>query len=436
LSLDFLTELPYGSTPQGNCGTSPCCGMRTARIRWRMRDRSITLMHVFLLVSGGIMLVAAVVLSLVLGTAVRNQASSDIRADLSHVTTVALASGESGDILADPIAARTISKQLLRDPNVAGVEILREGSEPAETTARDQVVYQTPLRTVNGQTGYLRVVSNPVTVVQSSSHIRFIWVSVSIIFAALFALLVLLVRGASHSLQRRRSALQDQSEALMEAYERLEQSSLEAIESLNATVDAKDPSTAGHSQRVVEIALRIGRELRLDPKRLEVLRLGALFHDIGKLAVPDAILLKPGRLTRHEFEVIKRHCEDGARIVDRFGPLRPVVSIIRHHHERWSGHGYPAGLKGRTIPMEASIVGLADAWDAMTTNRPYKPTLSVAEAREEVETCSGTQFRPDVVDAFVSVLERDPAIFTPLEAEHEAPPKKRRPPLALAEPVG
>jgi len=214
--------------------------------------------------------------------------------------------------------------------------------------------------------------------------------------------------------------LEQQSEALLDAYRRLERSSFEAIESLNAAVDAKDPSTAGHSQRVEEIAVRIGRELQFDPARLELLRLGALFHDIGKLAVPDAILLKPARLTRQEFEVIKRHCNDGARIVDRFGPLRPVVSIIRHHHEHWSGAGYPAGLEGETIPIEASIVDVADSWDAMTTNRPYKAMLSVEEAREEVIRCSGTQFRPDVVDALLSAMERDPDGFAPLDAQLDA----------------
>ena len=169
-----------------------------------------------------------------------------------------------------------------------------------------------------------------------------------------------------------------------------------------------------------QIAVRIGRELELDPARLELLRLGALFHDIGKLAVPDAILLKPAQLTRQEFEVIKRHCNDGARIVVRFGPLRPVVSIVRHHHEYWSGAGYPAGLEGETIPLEASMVGAADSWDAMTTNRPYKAMLSVEEAREEVKRCRGTQFRPDVVDALLTAMDQDPEVFAPLEPQLEA----------------
>ena len=382
------------------------------------RDRSITLMHVFLLASGAILLVAAVTLSTVLGSVVRKQASADARADLGHVTRAVLSSEQTGKLLVDPALASVVSHRLLLDPNVARVEIVPESRAPRLAPAPGQFVFRQPLRSASGKQGVLRVFSNPIDAGQNtSSRVRFIWLSVALVFLALFAVLASLVRGASRALRRRRSALQKQSEALLEAYRRLEQSSLEAIESLNATVDAKDPSTAGHSQRVVEIALRIGRELEFEPARLELLRLGALFHDIGKLAVPDAILLKPGRLTRQEFEVIKRHCDDGARIVDRFSPLRPVVSIIRHHHERWGGHGYPIGLEGESIPLEASIVGLADAWDAMTTSRPYKEMLNVDDARKEVGGCNGSQFRPDVVEAMLSALDKDPEIFTPLESK-------------------
>jgi putative nucleotidyltransferase with HDIG domain len=392
-----------------------------------VRDRSITLMHVFLLASGVILFVAAATLSIVLGSVVRRQASADIRADLNHVTRMVLSSEQTRNLLIDPALVSTTKHRLLLDPNIAQVEVVQEGQAPLLSAGRGQIVFQQPLRSSSGKRGVLRVLSNPIDTRQSTgSRVRFIWVSVTLVFLALFAVLALLVRGASRALQRRRSALQQQSQALLDAYRRLEQSSLEAIESLNATVDAKDPSTAGHSQRVVEIALRIGRELGFEPARLELLRLGALFHDIGKLAVPDAILLKPGRLTRQEFEVMKRHCDDGARIVDRFGPLRPVVSIIRHHHERWSGHGYPVGLEGESIPLEASIVGLADAWDAMTTNRPYKEMLSLEEAREEVEGCSGSQFRPYVVEAMLSALDKDPEILTPLESKPSEASERNR----------
>jgi putative nucleotidyltransferase with HDIG domain len=392
--------------------------MTTSGTRFRMRDRSIALVHVLLLLSGVALLASAITLSLLLGAAVHKQASSNVRDDLSHATSVVLASSHVGDLLTKPAAAATISRRLLHNPNVAKVEVVSGGRPSSPAPGHDQIVYRKSLRAQNGQQGQLLVFSRPVaTSSGTGSHVRNIWISVALVFLALFAVLILLAHSASRVLRGRRRALEQQSEALLDAYRRLERSSFEAIESLNAAVDAKDPSTAGHSQRVEQIAVRIGRELQFDPARLELLRLGALFHDIGKLAVPDAILLKPTRLTRQEFEVIKRHCNDGARIVDRFGPLRPVVSIIRHHHEHWSGAGYPTGLEGETIPIEASIVGVADSWDAMTTNRPYKTMLSVEEAREEVEKCRGTQFRPDVVDALLSALEQSPEVFAPFDTQ-------------------
>jgi putative nucleotidyltransferase with HDIG domain len=244
-----------------------------------------------------------------------------------------------------------------------------------------------------------------------------IWLATFAVFALLWALLVLLVRGASSMLKRQTDQLRKRSKDLMAAYAKLEESSLEAIESLNATVEAKDPYTAGHSLRVQRIAVAIGEELDLPKSRLDPLRLGALFHDIGKLAVPDAVLTKPARLTDDEFELIKRHSEDGARIVDKFGPLRATVPIILHHHERWDGRGYPERIAGEEIPLEASIVGLADAWDAMTTDRPYHRALTVEEAFAQVREGRGTQFAPAVVDAFFAAQRRRPGEFWPEPAE-------------------
>ncbi len=247
--------------------------------------------------------------------------------------------------------------------------------------------------------------------IASRRHV--IWATVALVFLALYGALALLVRGASAMLARQTRELRSRSRALMDSYRRLEESSLEAIEALNATVDAKDPYTAGHSQRVQQIALALGSELRLRPSRLDALRYGALFHDIGKLRVPDAILLKPERLTPEEFDRIKCHSADGADIVARFGRLREAVPIIRHHHERWTGGGYPDGLAGDDIPLEAAIVGLADAWDAMTTDRPYQRALSREQALEQIRLGEGTQFHPLVVDAFYTAVKRNPGVFEP-----------------------
>src|SRR2546421_994419 len=231
-----------------------------------------------------------------------------------------------------------------------------------------------------------------------------LWLLVGGVFLALWAALVLLVRGASRTLRR-------QNATLIESNRLLEESALEAVESLNATVDAKDPYTAGHSQRVRRIAVAIGEELGLDAESLDVLRFAGLFHDIGKIGVPDATLTKPARLTELEFEIVKRHPEDGARIVARLHRLHPAVPAILHHHERWDGHGYPHGLRADEIPLEAAIVGLADALDAMTTDRPYSGARTLDDATEEIVRNRGTQFAPAVVDAFVALVQRMPELF-------------------------
>jgi putative nucleotidyltransferase with HDIG domain len=228
------------------------------------------------------------------------------------------------------------------------------------------------------------------------------------VLLALWAALALLVRSASSTLRRQTRELRERSRALLESYEKLEQRSLEAIESLNATVEAKDPDTAGHSLRVQRVALALGAELGLDAPRLDALRFGALFHDIGKISVPDGILVKPGKLDHQEYARMKTHSAEGARIVGKFGRLREAVPIIRHHHERWDGRGYPDGLAGPEIPLEAAIVGLADSWDAMTTDRPYHRALSADEALAEVRKGRGTQFAPEVVDAFFAVVALRP----------------------------
>lgn len=238
-----------------------------------------------------------------------------------------------------------------------------------------------------------------------------LWVAVGVVFLALWAALALLVRGASRMLSRQNAKLRARTLRLAESNRLLEESALEAVESLNATVDAKDPYTAGHSQRVQRIAVALGEELGLERERLDVLRFAGLFHDIGKIGVPDAILTKPDRLTELEYAIVKRHPEDGARIVGRLHSLHAAVPAILHHHERWDGNGYPQRLRGEAIPLEAAIVGLADAVDAMTTDRPYSAAMSLEDATAEVVRHRATQFAPALVDAFVALVERMPELF-------------------------
>jgi putative nucleotidyltransferase with HDIG domain len=206
------------------------------------------------------------------------------------------------------------------------------------------------------------------------------------------------------------------SEELLETTRQLEQSLLDTIETLNAAVEARDPYTAGHSQRVRRVALAVGGALFLSDDRLGALGTAALFHDIGKIGMPDSILTKTEPLTRAESMLMREHVTRGADIVGKFPPFRDAIPAIRHHHERWDGLGYPDGLAGEDIPLEAAIIGLADAWDAMTTDRPYSAALSLNEAMMQIRSGRGKQFNPAVVDAFWDVAKQRPADVLPPDA--------------------
>jgi putative nucleotidyltransferase with HDIG domain len=242
---------------------------------------------------------------------------------------------------------------------------------------------------------------------------RTVAMTAAVVFGGVLIGVLTLVSVLGWRLRHQAGELTERAAELTESYRELEQTSLDAIETLNATVEAKDPYTAGHSQRVRRISLAIGRELQLPPKRLGMLAQAALFHDIGKIGVPDAILTKPARLTAAEYEVMKRHASEGADILARLSRLHEAVPAVRHHHEHWDGCGYPDGLREEEIPLEASIIGLADAWDAMTTTRPYATARSPHEAMAELERASGSQFNPAVVTAFLEAARRHPQEIMP-----------------------
>jgi putative nucleotidyltransferase with HDIG domain len=188
------------------------------------------------------------------------------------------------------------------------------------------------------------------------------------------------------------------------------------MESLSATVDARDSYTAGHSRRVQKLALAIGRELELSEPELDLLGHAALFHDIGKLAIPDSILLKPARLSLEEWGVMRNHSDEGARIIERLGFLADAVPAIRHHHERWDGSGYPDGLAGEDIPLGARIIHVADALDSMLTTRIYQAQRPVEEALEQLRSGAAKQFCPRCSRCAESILtnEVDPAGYLEL----------------------
>jgi putative nucleotidyltransferase with HDIG domain len=415
--------------------------------------RSLTLLRVFVVASAVLLALAALILGTILTHQLRTQALDDAKADLTQYTNGVLSSALLRDskLVIRRQLPELVERDLAARPDIVSVKVWRadgvlawtsleperigmrfeaghhlsEVIETGEAAAEfeklggaedaaeaklgfDHIIeVYAPIRAGRRVVGAYEVYANSASIQASiASGKRVIWMATLAVLAVVWALLMVLVRGASVTLTGQTDKLRARSRQLMDSYARLEENTLEAIEMLNATVEAKDPYTAGHSRRVQEIALAIGRQLGLDQARLEALRLAGLFHDIGKLAVPDAILTKPARLSTDEFALIQQHSEAGARIVGKFGRLRDIVPIIRHHHERWDGGGYPDRLAADSIPLEAAIVGLADAWDAMTTDRPYHRALTVQEALAEVRSGRGAQFAPEVVDAFLATLMR------------------------------
>lgn len=173
-----------------------------------------------------------------------------------------------------------------------------------------------------------------------------------------------------------------------------------------ATVDARDAYTAGHSRRVYSFAIAIGRELGLGASELGSLGYAALFHDVGKAAIPDEILLKPSRLTDAEWTLMRRHSDEGARMVAEAGIVAGAVPAIRHHHENYDGTGYPDGLTGEAIPIAARVIHVADALDSMLTTRVYRPGRPAREALSELRREMGRQFCPSCVAALERLVAR------------------------------
>ncbi len=186
-------------------------------------------------------------------------------------------------------------------------------------------------------------------------------------------------------------------------YKDLEDLFIETVISLAATIDAKDPYTHGHSQRVMEYSLAIGKEMNLSNDEIKDLKLSALLHDIGKIGINENILTKPAKLTDEEFSEIKKHPGTGAGIIEHIKKLKDISPGIKYHHERFEGGGYPNGIKGENIPFFARIIAVADTYDAMTSDRPYRKGLDPEIALAEVEKCKGTQFDEKCADAFIKV---------------------------------
>ena len=184
------------------------------------------------------------------------------------------------------------------------------------------------------------------------------------------------------------------------------QAYLETVTVMANAIEGRDRYTRGHVDRVTTYATWLAEELRWPPDHIRILEFGARLHDIGKVRVPDHILNKPGPLDDEEWAVMKKHPSVGARILRGISHLQPAMPYILYHHERWDGTGYPEGLKGREIPIEARLLAIADVYDAITTRRPYHPAQSYEEVVEILKSESGKHFDPDLVPIFINALEK------------------------------
>jgi len=197
--------------------------------------------------------------------------------------------------------------------------------------------------------------------------------------------------------------VEERTAQLRGAIEQLEQSYDDTLEALGGALDLKDAETEGHCKRVTAFTIAIAKAINVDSILLPQIARAAFLHDIGKMAIPDQILRKPGPLTPEEREVMRTHCDIGYNMVTRIPFLREAAEIVLSHQEYFDGTGYPRGLKGEQIPLGARIFAVADALDAMISDRPYRKALSISHARDEIQRCAGTQFDPAVVEVFLAM---------------------------------
>jgi HD-GYP domain-containing protein (c-di-GMP phosphodiesterase class II) len=224
-----------------------------------------------------------------------------------------------------------------------------------------------------------------------------------VVLAVVFSGLGLLFAALYPLLRKHAGILLRQNEELARRTEQLERGSIQTIQMLNRLANAKDPYTGGHIGRVAELSQAVGRRMKLGDREMRALALAAEFHDIGKVAIPDAILNKPGRLTPEERAEIEKHPALGVGILEGSELFRDALPGILHHHERFDGTGYPARLAGRGIPLIARIITVIDAYDAMTSDRPYRRALTEQAAWDELIDGMGKQFCPDTVAALAEV---------------------------------
>ena len=203
---------------------------------------------------------------------------------------------------------------------------------------------------------------------------------------------------------------------------------LEALWRIMAT---RDLATAEHALRVQRLAVAVGQEIGLDDGLIAAVNAAAPLHDIGKLAIPDSLLHRPGPLSREEYEIVQQHAGIGAEILSGIEGGAPLAEIVRHHHENWDGSGYPDNLRGQAIPMGARVLAIVDCYDALTSERPYRQSLEHTRALSMIVEARGSMYEPEIVDAFVRVIQRSTAADAGLPRDFSGSHPYQRPPLRV-----
>jgi putative nucleotidyltransferase with HDIG domain len=241
-----------------------------------------------------------------------------------------------------------------------------------------------------------------ISIQDASSRKVILWIFVVILvclLALFFALRQVFIRS-TRTIDHKNRELAVMVQTIESTYD-------QSLHALSSALDSRDNETHGHSFRVTSYALRLGQELGIKGEQLGLLARGALLHDVGKIGIPDAILLKPGKLTEEEWVIMRSHVHMGYQMLSHIEFLQLSLDVVKHHHESWDGNGYPSGLSGEEIPLFARIFALCDTYDAITSDRPYRKRRSYAEARTEIIRCSGTQFNQEVVEAFLRIPEAE-----------------------------
>lgn len=219
-----------------------------------------------------------------------------------------------------------------------------------------------------------------------------------------FDQLLLLIESGLKSIDQRKT-ISDMNIELEDANTKLKKAYLDIVQTIRATVEAKDSYTRGHSDRVSAYSVLLGKYLHLNEDEQEILKIGGLFHDVGKIGIPDTILLKNGKLTDEEYSEIKKHPQIGANILGESELFKNIIPFVKYHHERYDGRGYPEGLIGDNIPYVARIAALADSFDAMSSRRVYRDSLPKEIVREEIVKNLGTQFDPEIGSTFLDIID-------------------------------